>query len=163
MMQHNEVQIGQRPQPEQQAQNWQQTRLDGIADHHSLTEAAKELDAVAAAHNPGSNHFYYSTFINLIYKELFNLKKGQTRGLRNRLSTMQLKKLQTVERETARWIRDVLATDEDYHRVYYVVQQKVRTLVKRLGKEDVSKREDEPNHIKEQLWIKKNIDDNTEN
>ena len=52
-------------------QTWQQARLAGIADLHSLTEAAKDLDAVATAQNPDSKHYYYSTFINLIYKELF--------------------------------------------------------------------------------------------
>ena len=44
-------------------QHWQQTRLAGIASLHSLTEAAKQLDALAAAQHPGANHFYYSTFI----------------------------------------------------------------------------------------------------
>lgn len=121
-----------------QQQIWQQARLEGIADHQSLTEAAKELDAVAAAHNPKSNHFYYAAFTNLIYKELFNLKKGQTRGIRNRLTTPQLKKLQTVECETARWIHEVLASAKDYHEVYYLVRKNVRTLVKKLGKEDIS-------------------------
>lgn len=72
---------------------WQQARLEGTADLHSLTEAAKELDVVATAQNPDANHYYYSTFINRIYKELFNVPKGKTRGLRNRLNTAQLKKL----------------------------------------------------------------------
>ena len=102
-------------------------------------DATKALDAVATANNPESNHYYYSTFINLIYKELFNLKKGKKiRKLRNRLTTLQLKKLQTVERHTARWIREALAAGEDYHQVYYWVQKNVQTLVKSLGQEDVS-------------------------
>jgi hypothetical protein len=124
-------------------QTWQQARLEGIADLYSLTEAAKELDTRAHAHHPGTNHYYYSTFINLIYKELFNLKKGTTRGIRNRLTTEQLKKLQMVERQTAQWIREALAANEEYHQVYYRVQEKVRTLMKSLGKEDLSE---------EKLW-----------
>jgi hypothetical protein len=118
---------------------WRQTRREGVADHRSLLEAARDLDVIATRQHSGENHFYYSTFINLIYKELFHLKKGQIpRGLRNQLTRPQLQKLQIVERQTAQWIRETLAASDDYHQVYYQVQQKVQTLVKELGPEDLA-------------------------
>jgi len=122
----------------QQAGDWPQTKLAGMTDYHALTAAAKALDAIAAVKHPGENHFYYPTFINLIYKELFNVPKGKTRGLRKRLTTPQLQKLHTVERRAAQWIRDALAASDDYHQVYYQVQHKVQALVKQLGAEDLA-------------------------
>jgi predicted nucleic acid-binding protein len=44
----------------------------------SLTEATKALDAVAAAHHPDINHFYYSTFINMIYKGILRPSSSRT-------------------------------------------------------------------------------------
>jgi len=139
--QHQRRDVGQRDAGSQLSLDeylWQQTRFEGVADLHTLTAAAQELDTVAATQHPGEQHYYYSTFINLIYKELFHLKKGKIpRGFRNRLTTDQLHKLHTVERHTAQWIHEALAASDDYHQVYYQVQAKVRALVKELGPEEV--------------------------
>ena len=37
-------------------ESWQQARLSGMADLHSLTEAARELNAVATSHHPEAKH-----------------------------------------------------------------------------------------------------------
>jgi hypothetical protein len=115
-----------------------ETLFDGATAYHALMDATKELDAVAAAQHPGANHHYYATFINLIYKALFNAPKGHTRGLRHRLTPAQRHKLHTVEQQAAQWIQEALARGADYHQVYYLIQAQVAALVKALGPEDLA-------------------------
>jgi len=110
----------------------QQIRLNGKKRRRDLTDAIKNLAALAKESGSRNSQKYYTSFTKLIYKMVFDVEKAPE-NFRDSLDEIALCKLQYFESQISLWLIDALKNCSDYHEPYYVVKQKLKTLVDALS------------------------------
>ena len=112
--------------------SWQQDRLEGKQDRRELTDAIKNL--VALAQDSGSNNAdrYYESISKLIYDQLFGIKKAPL-NFRDSLDKESLKQLKMVEWKVSEWLNEAIRTCKDYHQPYKDIKGKLKCLVSVIG------------------------------
>lgn len=118
---------------------WQQTRLEALAGRRQETDAIKEFIDYAKARGSTHADSYYTSITKGTYKALFLLEADANwKGLRERLSTMQLTTLTIAEQIAQKYMREGMAMDMPYKDIYKYCIAKVEAFADIFGKNKIS-------------------------
>lgn len=112
--------------------SWQQARIEGKQSRFKLTEAIKRLVELAKANGSKNADKYYISITNMIYKQVFNLKKVPDR-FRDNLNENELYQLELVEWKIAEWLNKSIDKCLDYHEPFPEIKSKLKNLVAVIG------------------------------
>jgi len=112
--------------------SWQQSRIEGKQSRSKLTDAIKRLVDLAKENNSKNADKYYISITNMIYKQVFSLKKVPDQ-FRDSLGKNELYQLQLVEWKIAEWLNQSIDSCLDYHEPYVEIKKKLKTLVAVIG------------------------------
>jgi phage regulator Rha-like protein len=110
----------------------QQARLDGKKRRLELTDSIKKLVKLAEKHGSKNANRYYISITNMIYKQVFDLKKVPNH-FRDSLGVNELSQIELVEWKLAEWLNDSLTSCLDYHEPYHEIKKKLKNLVAVIG------------------------------
>jgi prophage antirepressor-like protein len=124
---------------------WQKARLEGKAVRRYETDVIKEFVEYAINQGNTSAQHYYALVTTATYKALFILDQGgQWKGLRERMSAMQLTTLSTAEAIAQRYIKEGMELGMNYSDIYLYAKRKVEDFADIFGKTGINK----PSEIK---------------
>jgi len=110
----------------------QQARLNGKKRRRDLTDSIKILVGLAKSNGSKNADKYYISITNMIYKQVFSLKKVPAL-FRDNLSKNELYQLQLVEWKIAEWLKESIDSCLDYHEPYAEIKKKLKNLVAVIG------------------------------
>lgn len=115
-----------------QNSSWQQARIEGKQSRMKLTDSIQRLVDLAHANGSKNAEKYFISITNMIYKQVFNLKKIPDQ-FRDTLDKNELYQLQLVEWKVAEWLNASLDSCLDYHEPYSEIKRKLKHLVAVIG------------------------------
>ncbi len=112
--------------------SWQQARIEGKQSRVKLTDAIKRLVDLAVSHGSKNADRYYISITNMIYKQVFDLKKVPDE-FRDSLNENELYQLQLVEWKIAEWLNESIYKCLDYHEPYREIKKRLTNLIAVIG------------------------------
>ena len=97
-----------------------------------LTDSIQRLVDLSFSNGSKNADKYYISITNMIYKEVFNLKKVPDQ-FRDSLSRDDLYQLQLVEWKVAEWLNESIDLCLDYHEPYREIKKKLKNLIAVIG------------------------------